>query len=484
MGPKASSADKEQVTQLKKTGTTTAYANYAYDDAGNQTQRSYPAGTLLDSPSESGNAETFDYVYDGDDRLRRVTKRVSNVVTGSEEYWYDNGGQRIAVLKRNASGVVQELRWFIGDTQAHYDAAGVVTKTYAHVALGTPVARVERTSNTATAIEYQFHGLASNMISAVSTAGVVNVNVAYAPYGETVESQQPAGAAGTAVGMPAHRRRMNDKYVDEIGSLAYYGARYYDNVLIGWTQGDPMYRVAPDAAWQEPRRANLYMFTLSNPLSYIAPDGMDIVKQKVYIVQYRDTSTARDLKQTRTRLINAIEALPSGRIAAIAKQSDARIAVTDSKGQVTGKHSNVVLYDSNSRTSVAAAGSVSEIHARGVSKVKANAGTYAASKVGGPESVIDLRRVQNDIDRFRAEHTHFSKDVVEAAIIAFINNLAEHEVAHNLGLKDKNGKDDKEATDETEDIMETKRRFWSKQETFVNEDRQLLDGMFGSNEGW
>jgi hypothetical protein len=47
--------------------------------------------------------------------------------------------------------VVQELRWFIGDTQAHYDAAGVVTKTYAHVALGTPVARVERTANVTTA---------------------------------------------------------------------------------------------------------------------------------------------------------------------------------------------------------------------------------------------------------------------------------------------------------------------------------------------
>jgi RHS repeat-associated protein len=323
-------ADKEQVTQLKRSGTTTAYANYAYDDAGNQTQRSYPAGTLTASPSESGNAETFDYLYDGDDRLRRVTKRVSAVVTGSEEYWYDNGGQRIAVLKRNATGVVQELRWFIGDTQAHYDAAGVVTKTYAHVALGTPVARVERTANATTAIEYQFHGLASNMISAVSSAGVVNVNVAYAPYGETVESQQPAGAAGTAVGMPAHRRRMNDKYVDEIGSLAYYGARYYDNVLIGWTQGDPLFRLMPDAAWIEPRRANLYQFTASNPNSYIDPDGKDIV------VVGQNTDKIGEIVVTMKEIVKDEATVTTSNT----KEGDTQVSVTQTPAQAKGPTSD------------------------------------------------------------------------------------------------------------------------------------------------
>ena len=50
------------------------------------------------------------------------------MVTGSEEYWYDEQGARVGVLKRDPAGAKQELRWFIGDTQAHYDAAGVVTK--------------------------------------------------------------------------------------------------------------------------------------------------------------------------------------------------------------------------------------------------------------------------------------------------------------------------------------------------------------------
>ena len=180
----------------------------------------------------------WDYLYDGEDRLRRVTKRsvvtppVVPVVYGIEEYWYDENGARVGVLKRNGSGVVQELIWFIGDTQAHYSAAGAVTKAYSHLSLGTPVARVERngSATTATNVEYQFHGMASNTLAAVATDGVVNANVVYTPYGEVLEAQE---GAGSVFGLAGHRRRFNDKYVDEIGGLGYYGARYYDNVLIG-----------------------------------------------------------------------------------------------------------------------------------------------------------------------------------------------------------------------------------------------------------
>jgi len=82
-------------------------------------------------------------------------------------------------------------------------------------------------------------------------------------------------AGGSVFGLAGHRRRFNDKYVDEIGGLGYYGASYYDNVLIGWTQADPKYRVAPDAAWSEPRRAMLYSFVMGNPMRYVDPDGRD-----------------------------------------------------------------------------------------------------------------------------------------------------------------------------------------------------------------
>lgn len=56
----------------------------------------------------------------------------------------------------------------------------------------------------------------------------------------------------------------------------YYGVRYYDRTIIGWTQSDPLYRFAPDAAWNHPRNALLYTYSLQNPNRYFDPDGQDV----------------------------------------------------------------------------------------------------------------------------------------------------------------------------------------------------------------
>lgn len=252
-------SDPERVTQLTNASGGSVYASYSYDDAGNQLTRSYP-----------GTNELFEYVYDGKDQLRRVTRKLSGVVTGSEEYWYDVNGQRMAVVKRDASGAKTEMIWFIGDVEAHYDGAGAVTKIYSHLTMGTPVARVERTSNTTTSVELQFHGLASNTLAAVAQDGTINASFSYAPFGEVLE------ATGGSVGLATHKRRSNDKYEDDIGALAYYGARYYDKVLLGWTQADPLYLRAPDLARRaSPRRSQVFMFSLNNPNRYVDPDGLD-----------------------------------------------------------------------------------------------------------------------------------------------------------------------------------------------------------------
>ena len=265
----AAGVDKEAVTALTNVVGGANYASYAYDAAGNQTSRTYTAGN-----------ERWDYLYDGEDNLRRVTKQVASVVSGSEEYWYDESGARIAIVYRNAAGVKTGLRRFIGGTEAYYKAEGVGNNTatlsnvYSHPTLGTTVARVNRTSNTATSVEYQFHGLGSNTLAAVASDGVVNASFVYAPYGEVVEATDGgAVAVPMAVGKDAHRRRVTDKYTDEIGGLMYYGARYYDGVMLGWTQSDPLYRFSPDAAWVEPRKGNLYQYVLGNPVRYVDPDG-------------------------------------------------------------------------------------------------------------------------------------------------------------------------------------------------------------------
>jgi RHS repeat-associated protein len=256
------STDPERVTALTNVSNGSTYASYTYDEPGNQLTRSYPASN-----------ELFEYVYDGKDQLRRVTRKLSGVTTGSEEYWYDASGQRIVVVKRDAAGTKTEMIRFCGDVQAHYDGAGTATKIYTHVSLGTPVARVERTSNTATSLELQFHGLGSNTIAAVAQDGTINARFAYAPFGEVLEATTASGGGQSS----AHKRRSNDKYEDDIGKLTYYGARYYDKVLLGWTQADPLYLRAPDLASRStPRRSQTFMFSLNNPNRYIDPDGLDV----------------------------------------------------------------------------------------------------------------------------------------------------------------------------------------------------------------
>ena len=269
-------ADPEQVTSLTNVANGQPYATYTYDLPGNQSSRCYGAVT---TPTCTG--EKTLYVYDGKNQLRRATKQINGVPQGSEEYWYDGEGRRMLVLRRDSASTKTELVWFIGEVEAHYDAAGTVTRVYSHLSLGTPVARVDRTSPTVAPLEYQFHGLASNAIAAVSETGTVNASFSYSPFGEVIEATNAGGASS---GTAAHRRRFNDKYDDSFSALTYYGARYYDKTSLTWTQSDPLYRFEPDAAWGFPRDANLYSANRNNPVRYVDPDGrapLPLVASKV-----------------------------------------------------------------------------------------------------------------------------------------------------------------------------------------------------------
>jgi RHS repeat-associated protein len=260
-------SDPEQVTALTNVTGGATYASFSYDAAGNMTAKC--ANGALASCTGAGK-ERFDFVYDGKDQLRRVTRRLANAVTGSEEYWYDGNGARVAIVKKNLSGAKTEMVWFTGDTQAHYDAVGTVTHVYSHLSLGTPVARIDRTADINTSVEYQFHGLASSTLATVASNGTINASFRYSPWGAVVES---TNAGGVGNGTSRHQRRYNDKFVDDLSGLAYYGVRYYDKTLLGWTQADPLFRFAPDAAWAQPRLASLYAFSSNNAIRFVDPDG-------------------------------------------------------------------------------------------------------------------------------------------------------------------------------------------------------------------
>jgi RHS repeat-associated protein len=115
-----------------------------------------------------------------------------------------------------------------------------------------------------------FHGLASHTLAAVSSTGVTNAAFSYTPFGEVVEAVD----AGGMLGADSHSRRFNDKYHDDLSKLVYYGARYYDPIAIAWSQADPLFRHKPELADADSRKANLYSFSLHNPLRYHDPDGL------------------------------------------------------------------------------------------------------------------------------------------------------------------------------------------------------------------
>jgi RHS repeat-associated protein len=263
----------------------------AFADYGGDTRRAFTyvyntpgegdpetVGTILDegvpawelSWDRAGNLRRLGtratYRYDGADDLREARRGAgagsSREGPMREVYWYEADGRRRLALTFDAGGEPARLRLWFGDTEIHYDGAGSVTETQVHVSLGAPIARIVDRAD----VEYTFHGHRHDLLLIVDDDGAATTGFAYTPWGEAVET----------VGAPSldHRRRFNGKESDLATGLSYYGFRYYDPFLMLWTQADPLYRFAPDAAWTEPRRANLYTFVLNNPLRYYDPDGL------------------------------------------------------------------------------------------------------------------------------------------------------------------------------------------------------------------
>jgi RHS repeat-associated protein len=247
-------SDPEMVSGLRNVSGGALHTSNEYD----------PAGALSRQTMHHASNAYLSLLWDADDQLRRVTKYSSGgAMLGREEYFYDADGQRAGVVKRSSTNAITEVRFFQGSIE-HWQAGAeliTVTKSLAHLSLGTPVARVENAST----IEYQYHSPTQSLLAAVSTASALNASFVYGPYGELLQS----GGAQTS----SHRRRYNDKYKDELTNFGYYGYRYYDQVTQTWISGDPLFRFAPDAAWTEPRKANLYTFDLGNPNRYVDPDG-------------------------------------------------------------------------------------------------------------------------------------------------------------------------------------------------------------------
>ncbi|HUH01462.1 MAG TPA: RHS repeat-associated core domain-containing protein [Kofleriaceae bacterium] len=243
-------ADPDAVVELTAAGTAEPWASYQYDPSGNVTMR------------RRGSRE-WQHVYDGADLQRKVV----DVNTGRREvYFYDANRQRRLIVTRAGNGVVEKVRWLFGDAEIHYNGNGSVTSVKTHVNLDGPVARIVNGQ-----AELLFHNHLDHLIVAVDRWGRMKGGFTYTPFGEILEEK---GSAPSDLD-----RTFNDKQEDDLSDLSYYGARYYDPVSLTWTQADPLYRFVPEAMATEPRRTNLYTFSLNNPLRYVDPDGLEPKKK-------------------------------------------------------------------------------------------------------------------------------------------------------------------------------------------------------------
>jgi len=255
--------DPQAVDRITDVGNGANVGNFTYDSSGSMLRREI-----------AGDVDQL--VWDGDDHLREMT-----VPGGFERYYYAGAGQRIVAVGPDG------IRLWFGESETRFSRSGVQEKRWHHIATGEPIARVERlpTNPVTTTIELQYSDALQNLMITLAPNGSVTSSFLYGAFGEVVAQ----------AGANKHRRQFNGKEADAATNLRYYGYRYYDPVLLRWISADPLFRFAPDFASTEPQRANLYAFSLNNPLSYYDPDGRDaFLVHETYIRELARRQIARE----------------------------------------------------------------------------------------------------------------------------------------------------------------------------------------------
>ena len=334
-----------------------------------------------------------------------------------------------------------EMIWWLDDTESHYDEVGNLNYVYSHLSLGTPVARVDRRSNTNAKFELQFHGLGNDTLAAVQQDGTINASFDYAPFGEIIESTLMV-PVHQQLGVEGHRRRMNDKFVDEVDNLAYYGRRYYDNVSMTWTQGDAMSRFSPDAAWVQPRRSNLYTMAMSNPLRYMDPDGMD--SKSNIIVQVYSASLSSQHDWTVAAITNAVKDVwsPHGTLGSILGDKSVGAIVagpssTPGASKFGKSEVRVVLVNLNDSASRTQAGRQAPNAGQLIDQLDNNATqTARSSKIGAKVEVISIDRTEAAISRMLGHKGPPRDEHERAAVREYLRAQAAHEGGHSAGAAD------------------------------------------------
>ena len=248
------SAFPDQIDRLQEAGSTSpvTYADHTYDGRGN-----------LISRTVEGDALPYQYTYDGNNRLRQATHPDGRY----ERYFYD-GSKRILVIRYDAAGNRELIKRIFDSLEIHYSGTGVRTSYRQDIAMGQTVARSFDGGNRT---EIVYHNLQKSRVLTVKDNGEPQLEQGhYSPWGQILKR-----SVNTGLNSEHYTEGFNDKQADPISGFSYYGFRYYDPLSMTWNRSDPKFRLAPDSAYDKPRKANLYVFSGNNPISLIDPDGLE-----------------------------------------------------------------------------------------------------------------------------------------------------------------------------------------------------------------
>ena len=285
----------EQVTGGKAGEAYTA--NYEYDSAGNRTryEKTDAQGSTLTRSSNNklnqttatrttayGVGSTSGLSYDEAGNIAQV-----NSTSGSSDYQFDDANRLKSMISRNAAGVAQSKTEFVYDGHSRlcisktftwnngvwiaqsekrrvYDGINAIQERNSEGMLSAIYVRgadmgggisglLARVFDVDTSfMHYDGRG---NVVQLTDTSGAVSGKYTYDAFGNTLS--QTGGAAGL------NPYRFSTK--ETVGSLVYYGFRFYLPSLGKWINRDPIL---------ERDGTNLYKFVRNNPLNYADAKGL------------------------------------------------------------------------------------------------------------------------------------------------------------------------------------------------------------------
>jgi RHS repeat-associated protein len=246
--------DPQAVHRLEDNVTGQDLAYMTYDAAGEMTSRSWPIG------------QDLQMLWDGDGQLVESKTPGGDI----ERYHYDEAGQR--AWMRAFQGAETGTRYWFGNSELFVPTTGTTgKKRYLYIGdSGGTLARLESVDGAPPTSELFYSDALQSLMLTTSTSGPLSAPVV------NVSSWFHYGAFGEVIaqaGHDSHKRAFNGKESDRSTGLRYYGARYYDSLLMRWNSSDPLYRFVPEIDLANPQRQNLYAFTANNPIGLVDPDG-------------------------------------------------------------------------------------------------------------------------------------------------------------------------------------------------------------------